>query len=368
MALRVVHIDSGRDWRGGQRQVLLLAQALRATGAEPLVIGAADAPLVGRVRQAGLAASSVSMRSDWDLLAARSVRTILRAWQPDVVHAHDARAHAIALAALAVPWTRRGAGAGPRAPAPPLVVTRRVMHPPRHAGIKYSTRVARFIAISRAVRDAMVAAGVAADRIEVVYSGVPTPAVQEPRDWRAEAGWPTDAVICGIVGAMTAEKGIARLGAIADHLSAGARRRARLVLLGGGRSSGRTRISGLDSYRAGFVDDIDAAVAGLDVLWHPSRSEGLGTTIIDAMALRVPPVAFATGGIPEVVENGRTGLIVPADDATAFARAATLLIEDSAARRTLADAGPARAAEFSVERMARGTVVVYERVLAPPAH
>jgi glycosyltransferase involved in cell wall biosynthesis len=362
MVLRVVHIDSGRDWRGGQRQVLLLAQALRAAGVEPLVIGAADAPLVGRLRDAGLAASSVSMRSDWDLLAARGVRTILRTWQPDIVHAHDARAHAIALAALAVPWTRRGSAT------PPLVVTRRVMHRPRHARLKYSARVAHFIAISAAVRDVMVSAGIGSDRIDVVYSGVPTPVVQWRRDWRAEAGWPDDAVVCGIVGAMTAEKGIARLGAIAEHLPEAARRRARLVFLGGGRSSGRASVGGLESYRAGFVDDIHAAMAGLDLLWHPSRSEGLGSTIIDAMALGVPPVAFATGGIPEVIEDGRTGLIVPADDTAAFARAASRLIEDGDARRALAEAGPRRAAEFSVERMARGTLDVYERVLPHPAH
>jgi glycosyltransferase involved in cell wall biosynthesis len=367
----VVHIDSGRDWRGGQRQVLLLAEALRAAGAEPLVIGAADAPLVGRLRQAGLAASSVTMRSDWDLLAARGVRTILRAWQPDIVHAHDARAHAIALAALAVPWTRRGRVGGvaePRATTPPLIVTRRVMHAPRHARLKYSARVAHFIAISRAVRDVLIVAGIAADRIEVVYSGVPTPVVRRARDWRAEAGWPADAVICGIVGAMTAEKGIARLGAIADHLSDAARRRAHLVFLGGGRSSGRALVGGLESYHAGFVDDIDAAMAGLDLLWHPSRSEGLGTTIIDAMALGVPPVAFAAGGIPEVIENGRTGVIVPPEDTVAFAHAATRLIADDGARRALADAGPERAAEFSVDRMARGTIAVYERVLRRAAH
>ena len=127
MTLRVVHIDAGRVWRGGQRQVFLLEQALRDRGVEPLVIGAADAPLVGRLRAAGLAASSVRMLSDWDLRAAYRVRKIVRAWSPDLVHAHDARSHAIALIALHLPLrpiVPRARG-GP----PVLVVTRRAVTP-----------------------------------------------------------------------------------------------------------------------------------------------------------------------------------------------------------------------------------------------
>jgi len=66
-----------------------------------------------------------------------------------------------------------------------------------------------FIAISQAVKTAMVKAGVQADKIEVVYSGVPAPQVKRPRNWRRERGWPATAIICGIVGAMTQEKGLA---------------------------------------------------------------------------------------------------------------------------------------------------------------
>jgi glycosyltransferase involved in cell wall biosynthesis len=368
MTLRVVHVDAGREWRGGQRQVFLLAQALRAAGAEPLVIGPADAPLVGRLRDVGLAAATVRMRGDWDLVAARRVRSIARAWRADVVHAHDARAHALVLAALAVPLARRDASGHATAAPPPVVVTRRVMRPPRYARLKYSSRVARFIAISHAIRDVLVASGISADRIEVVHSGVPRPVVDRPRDWRAERGWPADAIICGLVGAMTAEKGIAQLGAIAAHLPESVRRRIRLVLLGGGVAGGAGTLEGIAVYRAGFVEDIHAAMAGLDLLWHPSTSEGLGTSVIDAMALGVPPIAFATGGLSEVIESGRNGLVAPAGDSAAFAHAVARLIGDAALRHALASAGPARAAEFSVERMVAGTVAVYDRVRPASDH
>ena len=349
MQLRILHVDSGRDWRGGQRQVFLLARGQREQGHEPLIVAAPDAPLLHRLRGAGLAASGVRMRADWDLAAARRLRGLVRTWRPDVVHAHDARAHALSMTAL---LGRRDL---------PLVVTRRVALTPK-GRLKYGDRVARFIAISSAVRDALVCGGVATARIDIVYSGVPSPHIESPRDWRAERGWPHDTVLCGVVGAMTAEKGVLLLSQIAERISAASRSRARLVLLGG-HASGSADLGGVAAFRAGFVDEVHHAMAGLDLLWHPSSAEGLGTAVIDAMALKVPPVAFAVGGLPELIVDDVSGLLVPPADVDAFARAAERLIDDEDLRLRLGAAGPARAAEFSVERMIGGTERTYRTVL-----
>jgi glycosyltransferase involved in cell wall biosynthesis len=209
----------------------------------------------------------------------------------------------------------------------------------------------------------MVEGGVAAAQIEVVYSGVPAPGAVTPRRWREELGWPESAVICGVVGAMTAEKGVPLLVHIAAHLPDAARERCHLLLLGG-QASGAMTMGGALAFRAGFVDQIHAAMAGLDLLWHPARAEGLGTAVIDAMALGVPPVAFAVGGLVELIESERSGVLVPAGSVEDFAREAARLILDPELRRSLAGEGPARAAQFSVERMLNGTAAVYARVLA----
>lgn len=354
MSLRVLHIDMGKAWRGGQRQVWLLARAQRDAGHEPIVVAPPDSPLLRRARGAGLAVSAVGAAGDWDLRAVRRVRQRIKFWRADLVHAHDARAHAIALAALV----------GRRRRDVPLVVTRRVALVPR-GRLKYGARVARFVAISQAVRDALVAGGVAPERVDVVHSGVPVPVVERPRNWRSECGWPDDSVICGVVGAMTVEKGIGLLDEIARLLPDADRSTARLVLLGGV-SAGMTTIGGLAAMRAGFVDEVHRAMAGLDVLWHPATSEGLGTAVIDAMALRVPPIAFRVGGLPELIVDRESGLLVPAGDIKAFAGAASLLVRDAAFRQRLGEAGPLRAAEFSVPRMAEGTTRTYERVLGRP--
>jgi glycosyltransferase involved in cell wall biosynthesis len=218
------------------------------------------------------------------------------------------------------------------------------------------------VAISRAVRDALVRGGVDPSRIDVVYSGVPTPHVDNRRDWRRECGWPAHTVLCGVVGAMTVEKGIGLLDAIARGLPPRERAAARLVLLGG-TAAGAVRIGGIEAYRAGFVDAVHPAMAGLDVLWHPATTEGLGTAVIDSMALGVPPIAFDVGGLPELVEPGVSGLLVPPGDVGAFADAAATLIRDADLRHRLGEAGPDRAGEFSVTRMAAGTERAYRHAL-----
>jgi len=348
--MRILHLDSGREWRGGQRQVYLLARGQRELGHEPLVVAAPGAPLVNRLRSAEVAAAEVRMRGDWDLAAASRVRALLRTWNADLIHAHDAHAHAIALAALI---GRRSV---------PLIVSRRVVFVPR-GRLKYGHRVSRFIAVSSAVRQALMAGGIDGSRVDLVYDGVSRPTVAKRRDWRAECGWPADSVVCGIVGAMSAEKGIAMLSGIRDQLPESSRRRIRLVLLGGKRDLTQS-IGGFTALCAAFVDEIHDAMAGLDILLHPSKAEGLGTAVIDAVALGVPPVAFRVGGLPEVIEDQRSGLLVPAGDVAAFANAIDRLVRDEDLRRNLAAAGPERAAEFSVERMVRGTEAVYDSVLA----
>ena len=348
---RIVHVDSGRSWRGGQRQVFLLATGLRDLGYRTLVVAPTGSPLIKRAERAGLPTYRLTLRSEWDIRSARELRAVAGEWRADIVHAHDARAHSIArLALLGKRKTR-------------LVVTRRVTFTPKQIRLKYMHGIDAFIAISNAVRAVMVKAGVPADRIEVVYSGLPTPVVKRPRNWRRERGWPSTTVVCGIVGAMTQEKGLDLIAGIARRLPGEVFRRTRLVLLGG-KGKGGTSVSGVEGFDAGFVEEIHDAMAGLDVLWHPAKSEGLGTAVIDAMALGIPPIAFAVGGLPEVIEDGKSGLLIPPGDVQAFMRGAAELITNDALRARLGAGARLRAKEFSVERMIERTAEVYHRVIA----
>lgn len=348
--LRVLHLDSGATWRGGQRQVLLLMLGLRERGHEPFLIGVPDSPLVKRARDAGLAVGAFPMHSDLDVRAARRIRARMRTWAVDMVHSHDARTHALAMIALIAEK------------ATPLVVTRRVPFPPKSVRLKYGERVSRFIAISGAVRDAMVAGGVDRGRITVVHSGIAARSAEvPPRDWRSELQWPSGTVVCGVVGAMTHEKGVDQLDAIGSQLSPAARSKAGIVLIGS--DDARFAAGGTRIHSAGFVTEIDSAIAGLDVLLHPSRAEGLGTSVIDAMSLGIPPIAFRVGGIGEVIETDVSGLLIPPGDTNAFARATSMLIENPDTRARLAKGALARSQTFLAGGMTKGTEEVYYQVL-----
>ena len=349
MALRILHIDCGREWRGGQRQVFLLAQGLRDHGSEPLVVAPPGSPLVQRLRARGVAVSAVRMRGVWDIPAVRRLRALISTWRPDVVHGHDARAHTLAIGALLGLEI-------------PLVVTRRTPLDRRVIGVRYGARVARFVAISRAVRDSMVACGVEDARVSVVYAGVPTPPLEDRRDWRTECRWPADAVICGIAGAITGEASAELLEEIARALPESARDRARLVLLGG-RGSGACEIGGVAAFRAGHVDEMRPAMGGLDILLHPSSADGLGTVVVDAMALGVPPVSYAVGALAELIEHERTGVLVPPGDVPAFAAAAARLILDDPLRERMSGHGPERARQFDVTRTVAEVERVYQELL-----
>lgn len=146
--MRVLHIDAGRQMRGGQWQALYLACGLRETGVESLLVAPPGSPLLRRAQQQGLAAYPLS----WTAVARLSRRA-------DLVHAHDAAAHT--LAALLC-----------RAP---LIVSRRVAFPLREGPLsrwKYR-RAARYLAVSKFVRGVLIDGGVPSEKIAVVYDGVP---------------------------------------------------------------------------------------------------------------------------------------------------------------------------------------------------
>lgn len=345
-------VDAGHTWRGAQRQLLLLAQGLRSEGLEPLVVVPPHSALLAECKRAGVATAVRRMRGTLDVLAVRGLRRLVSAWQPTVVHAHDPRSHALALAALV---GRRGRI--------PLVVTRRLTTPPR-GRLRYGGRVSRFIAITDAVANGLRAGGVPEDRIARIHPGVPAPDRATPRDWRAECGWEAERVVAGIVGPRSDGSHRKQLERLLAGIPADDRRRLAAVVLGGP-SEGSVTIAGIPAYRAGFVHDVPAALAGLDLLLHPGGAEGLGTALVEGMALRVPAVAFATGGVAEILSGTPpVGVLVPDGDEAAFAAATAELLRDAPRRQRLGNNGPSRAADFDDRRMVAATLDVYQAVTA----
>jgi L-malate glycosyltransferase len=346
---RILHIDSGAEWRGGQRQLFLLALEQRARGSEPLVAGQPRSRLVLRLRASGAASAGVRMRGAWDIAAARRIRRLIRMWHPEIVHVHDVRALSLAQTALV--------GMNPVA----LVVTCRAIPPRAGALGRVGERVSRIIAPNGRIADFLGTLGVAESRIDIVPPGVPVHRDVRPRDWHAECRWPRGVVVCGILGVSSA-KTAALFRSVLSGIDAAVRSKVRLVVLGG-RVSGETRIASFQAFGAGFVDEIAPAIAGMDILCNFSGADSMSTAVLDAMGMGVPPVAFEGSGAGEYIEQGRSGLVVPGGDAVAFAAAVSSLVENEELRDTLAAFGPGRASRFSVAQMADSTEHTYNAAL-----
>lgn len=142
----------------------------------------------------------------------------------------------------------------------------------------------------------------------------------------------------------------------------------RFVLVGEGRDRDRLRgaAAGLGNVElVGFVDNVEDYLAAFDVFVYPSLFEGLGSTLLDAMAFGLPIVASNVGGIPEVVEDGVNGLLIPPGRPDELASALVRLVDDATLRASMARENRARAAQFTAARMADAYEAIYRSILEP---
>jgi glycosyltransferase involved in cell wall biosynthesis len=364
-----LHIDTARTWRGGQNQVLLTVNGLLALGQRAALVAHPDGELRRRAEE-GLELIPLAPRSEVDLSAAWRLARVVRELKPDVIHAHDP--HGVAMASLALSF----AAASAHGHSPALVASRRVdFHLKGNSFSRWKHRqVDCFVAASEAIRRMLVADGVPEDKTVTVHEGIDVEhVVAAPAVNVHEAFWlPHGAPVVGNVAALVPHKG-------QRHLIEAARivvtqvPDARFVILGEGELreplERLVREYHLEKHvlLPGFRTDVLGCIKGFDLFVLCSVTEGLGTSLLDAMACSQPIVATRTGGIPEVVEHGVNGLLVEPRHDDALAAAIVELLKDRAQRRRMGEAGFARVSErFTLERMVAGTAAVYSRVAGIP--
>jgi glycosyltransferase involved in cell wall biosynthesis len=238
--------------------------------------------------------------------------------------------------------------------------------------LKYRFGVDRYVAISEGVREVMVRDGIPRARIDIVPSGVDLAELRETpcRDYREEFNIPSGAPLVGDVAHFGWHKAQEVLVRACPSIWR-ARPDARVVLVGDGDCRSKVeeeaRKVGADERLifTGHRKDARSLVRWFDVFVMCSVKEGLCTSILDAHVLGTPVVASRVGGIPEAVEDGVSGLLVPPRDPEALAAAIVTVLGDPDLGRRLTEAGLARVeARFSTDTLVEGTMGVYERVLA----
>ena len=360
--IRVLHVDSERTWRGGERQVLLLMRRQRDAGDEPRLAAPYPAVLAERARAEGFPVHPIPMRGTWDVASALALASLVRRDKPHVVHWHAARAHAL------------GAMAALIAPGPKRVLSRRVDFLVRRSPgsrLLYALPVDAIAAISEGVRRALVESGVPDARIRVVPSGIDLEPFDEPFDRaseRAALGLGDDDLLAVQVAALAPHKSQTTLLHAAARLQ-GAAPMVRVWIAGEGplRDTllAERRELGLDDRVRflGFRDDPVRLLRAADLFVLSSYLEGLGTSVLDAMAAGLPVVATRVGGVPEIVKDGATGLLVPPRDPAALAEAMARLAADPTLRARMGGLGKESVRAFGADRTAAATRALYEDLL-----
>lgn len=359
-----LHIDTARTWRGGQQQVLLTVLGLRERGHRAVLVAHREGELLRRASE-GPDLLPLAPANEIDLAAAWRLSKIIREWKPAVVHAHDP--HAVSMAALALSF-------GAPTPKPITIASRRVdFHLQTHAFSKWKYRqMDAFIAASEAIKGILIQDGIPAKDIYVVHDGIDVSKIahRPAVDLHAEYYLPHGVPVLVNVGALVGHKGQKHL---VDAMPLVLREvhDAHLIIFGEGelRASLEKQIKHLNLSKRvlmpGFREDVLSLMKSADLFVMSSVTEGLGSAVLDAMAMGKAVVGTRAGGIPEAVVPNETGLLVEPGDAKALAAAIITLLKDADLRQKFGDAGLQRVAkQFDVDHLVEGTLDVYRRVAA----
>jgi len=360
--MKVLHLDIERIWRGGQRQVLLLASGLVSRGVDSTLLAVPNSPLASKAEEMGVPVTKIDIRAEVDPRGIAALTKLIRRERYDILHAHSSHAHGVAAMASLL-------SGGPK-----IVVHRRVDFAP-HRDIlnilKYRRGADRYIAISKMVAGVLIEAGVNPEKIRVIYSAVEpmTPVEGARESVRSDLGLAPDTVLVGNVASLVDHKGHKYL-IEAAKIVCRELPKARFVIVGKGELESELKRQAEDQgvkdrvLFAGFHSDVDRMMSAFDLFAMTSHMEGLCTSILDAMSLGIPVVATDAGGIPEIVEDEVNGLLARSRDPISIAECIARIITSDSDRDRLAREGRRTVAEkFGADTMVRETIRVYHEVL-----
>jgi len=362
--IKVLHISTPDTWRGGEQQLAYLLQELRELGVEQFLLARKGGKLSSWAQQEGFSVIEFAKKGRYHLKASRTIGKLIRKQKISLIHTHDSGAHTLAYLAALVRGNRT-----------PLVVSRRVDFPVGKSFMsrkKYNHKnVKRILCVSDAIK-AITGRTVNNKRVlKTVYSGIDATRFPHPPTGilRKEFDIPEDYAIVGNVAAIAPHKDYFTFVNAAEELLK-THSKVRFLIIGDGpmREEIKAYVSqkGLNKeiLFTGFRNDIPQILPELDVFLFTSETEGLGTSILDAFACKVPVIATAAGGIPELVTEGETGFLAEIKNAKQLAGKVQLVLSNKGAGSKVVQGALAKLQAFSTAATAHKTLQHYREVLA----
>jgi glycosyltransferase involved in cell wall biosynthesis len=357
--LTILHTEASPGWGGQEIRILSEASAFAKRGFRILIACQPGSHLELEAQRHGLTVRPVAMRGAFDVRACWRLRRLMRTAEVDLVHTHSS----------IDAWL---AGFAAKSLRLPVVRSRHVSIPvKRRRNFVYNALCDRIISSGEAIREVLIMGGVDPEKIVAIPAGVDVaqfhPAVSGAAVRRA---FGITGPVIGTVAMFRHSKGHrVLLRAIPEIL----RNEPEAVFLWVGDGVGRATLqqeiaeAGVRTkvYVAGFREDVPSCLAAMDVVVLPSiKSDGVPQVILQALAMRKPVVASTVGGIPEVIQHQRTGVLVPPNDPQALADAVVQVLRDPQSAAAWAQAGGQLIdTHYALEYMIDRTAAVYTAVL-----
>ena len=356
----VLHVSTPESWRGGEQQLFYLMEELEEQEVEQYLICNVKGELYKKAKALNWNVIGSTKRSGMDLGFSGQIKHLSKTINFNVIHAHDSQAHTLALLANVIFGCKV-----------PVVLSRRVDFPVGgsvFSRYKYNhSMVAKILCVSDAIKEVMKPAIKNHDLLQTVYSGIDMRKFENIVDsnyLREKFEVSADYKVIGNVSAIAPHKDYYTfVDTAAQLIQKGVK--AKFFIIGDGPERAEIEqyvkdknLQG-DIYFTGFMKEVLPILKSLDLMLVTSKTEGLGTTILDAFACEVPVVATRAGGIPEIVQHQKTGLSADVKDVKGLSELVIELLNDDALKVNLIDNATTLLQNFTRETTAKNTYKVY---------
>lgn len=361
--MKVLHLSSEKSWRGGEQQIAYLIEQSREHGVISMVACRAGSAFESYCIKNSILYFSLPFSSSLDISTAYQVAKICRHHQIDLIHMHSGKSHMIGVMSHYFNNS------------PMLILSRRVDFPVRNSTIskwKYNhPSIKKIICVSNAIEEILRSSLKKPEICSTIHSGIDLNRfrnIVESKNLKLEFGVANNHWLVGNTSALADHKDYFTFVDVAK-LADAQKLPITFIIIGDGPQN-----KPIQQYikknklnhriiLTGFKKDIPNLLPSLDLFLMTSKTEGLGTSILDAFACKVPVVATAAGGIPEMVIHEKTGLLSPVGNAANLLKNIQLILNSPAFTEKIKEnAFQLLTNKFTKEKMAQNTYMIYQEI------
>ena len=360
----ILHLSSIKSWGGGEQQLIYLYQELAKQQLPQLIVCHKDSALADYCKTHHIETITYTNLSSIDLGFARRLTKLCKTHAIDIIHAHDAHTQTNALLARLLFRLKL-----------PIIISRKVAFPIKKSWLSHykynSSHLCKIICISQAVYQTLQPIIHDSSKLVVIPDGVDLQRFGQTlpsNSLRNDLNLKPNHLLIGTLATLVASKDLYTFIKVAQ-LVINQGISAKFLIIGDGPL--RTELQNLVAELGlseqvvflGFRQDIPDLLPQLNIFMLTSKQEGMGSSILEAMACQVPVVATRVGGIPEIVLDGKTGLLANTGDIHELAKAVIQLAQNKALRQALIMNATQQVTNFSIQNMANKTLAVYRSVI-----